>query len=153
MCARRLAQRQHADRKVSDEKQTALGLGRFVERGDDLPRRRGRRGRPDDVPDLKFKPPAAPAGARRIARREAAAPAAPAQSRDNAFFWQGVRGGRAADPALHRLPRRCAPAGSMCPHCQSLDWDAIASAGRGHVSASCAHHRRSRRSRIRMRSR
>ena len=29
----------------------------------------------------------------------------------------------------------------MCPHCQSLDWDTIVSAGRGHVfSFVVAHH-------------
>ena len=130
---------------VSEEKQTALGAGRFVdelmtyrdERGEEVARMRFR--------ILKFKPravatadapkpvaPAPPRGSRRPR---------PARSHDNAFFWEG---------ALRRelLIQRCTgcgklrhPPGPMCPHCHSLAWDAQRASGRGHVfSFVVAHH-------------
>jgi uncharacterized OB-fold protein/acyl dehydratase len=128
--------------KVSDEKQTALGAGRFVDEemiyrdaaGEEVARMTFR--------ILKFKPPAAPAGV--------AAPSAgakprrrprPAQSHDNAFFWRGVAAGELRIQRCASCKALRHPPGPMCPHCQSLDWDTIVSAGRGHVfSFVVAHH-------------
>ena len=52
---------------------------------------------------------------------------------DTRFFWEGVREGRL-------LLQRCAscgavrhPPGPMCPHCQSLSWEPVESAGRGTI--------------------
>ncbi|MGZ6912525.1 MAG: Zn-ribbon domain-containing OB-fold protein [Acidimicrobiia bacterium] len=58
---------------------------------------------------------------------------APSMSPDTQFFWDGA--------TAHRLlVQRCAGCGElrhpprpMCPHCNSLDWDAIESAGRATV--------------------
>ncbi|HKA15635.1 MAG TPA: OB-fold domain-containing protein [Myxococcota bacterium] len=129
---------------VSDEKKTALGVGRFVDEemiyrdaaGEEVARMTFRL--------LKFKPPVSRADAQAKAPA-AAAPARrrprPAQSRDNAFFWEGVAAGEL------RI-QRCAgckvlrhPPGPMCPHCHSLDWDTVTASGRGHVySYVVAHH-------------
>jgi uncharacterized protein len=60
-----------------------------------------------------------------------AARLAPAISPDTEFFWNGLR-----DNKL--LIQRCSGCGvlrhpprPMCPHCRSLEWEAIESSGRG----------------------
>ena len=127
---------------VSDEKTTALGVGRFVDEemiyrdaaGEEVARMTFRL--------LKFKPPARPA------RRSAAprpAPARrrprPAQSPDNAFFWQGVAAGELRIQRCTGCKALRHPPGPMCPRCHSLDWDYLAASGRGHVySFVVAHH-------------
>ncbi|TMA30607.1 MAG: hypothetical protein E6J87_17760 [Deltaproteobacteria bacterium] len=128
---------------VSDEKKTALGVGRFVDEqmiyrdaaGEEVARMTFRL--------LKFKPPAQPAAAAPRAA-DGAKPVRrprPARSPDNAFFWEGVAAGelRIQRCAGCKLLRH--PPGPMCPHCHSLDWDTIVSSGRGHVfSFVVAHH-------------
>jgi uncharacterized OB-fold protein len=66
---------------------------------------------------------------------------APSMTADTQFFWEGVR--------AHRLLiQRCGSCGvlrhpprPMCPQCQSLEWDAIESSGRGTVfSFVIPHH-------------
>jgi uncharacterized OB-fold protein/acyl dehydratase len=130
--------------KVSDEKTTALGVGRFVDEqmiyrdaaGEEVARMTFRL--------LKFKPPAA--------RPTAGVPAAeaapaqrrrprPARSHDNAFFWEGVATGELRIQRCARCQVLRHPPGPMCPRCHSLDWDFVVSAGRGHVySFVVAHH-------------
>src|SRR5260221_717737 len=64
-----------------------------------------------------------------------------AKSDDSGSSGQGVAAGelRIRRGSAGRALRP--PPGPMCPHCQSLDWDAIVSAGRGHVfSFVVAHH-------------
>ena len=58
---------------------------------------------------------------------------APMPSRDSAFFWEGCE-------REVLLAQRCSGCGAfrfpvrpMCPHCHSLDWDAVACSGRGTV--------------------
>lgn len=61
------------------------------------------------------------------------APLRPTISPDTSFFWEGLK--------EHRLLiQRCASCGvlrhpprPMCPECTSLDWDTVASGGRGTV--------------------
>jgi uncharacterized OB-fold protein/acyl dehydratase len=122
--------------KVSEEKQTALGAGRFIDEemiyrdatGEEVARMTFR--------ILKFVPPAARPAAAPVRRRPR-----PAQSHDNAFFWQGVAAGELRIQRCSACRALRHPPGPMCPHCQSLDWDAIVSAGRGHVfSFVVAHH-------------
>jgi uncharacterized OB-fold protein/acyl dehydratase len=134
---------------VSDEKQTALGAGRFVDqvmvytdqRGEEVCRQSWR--------ILKFKPrqraeekkpeaatAAVPAAEKRVARRPR-----PSISHDNAFFWEG---------ALKRELRiqRCSackklqhPPGPGCSHCHSLELDYVVASGRGKIfSYVVAHH-------------
>jgi hypothetical protein len=120
---------------VSDEKQTALGAGRFVDEemiyrdaaGEEVARMTFR--------ILKFKPPARAALAKPRRRPR------PAQTRDNAFFWEGVAAGELRIQRCTGCNALRHPPGPMCPHCQSLDWDAITASGRGRVfSFVVAHH-------------
>ncbi len=124
--------------RVSDEKQTALGAGRFVEQlmiyrdqhGEEVARMTFR--------ILKFKPPEALAKqpAKRAGRRPR-----PAKSRDNAFFWEGVAEGRLLIQRCTACQRLRHPPGPMCPHCHSLDWNTLEACGRGRVfSFVVAHH-------------
>ena len=130
---------------VSDEKQTALGAGRFVDEemiyrdaaGEEVARMTFR--------ILKFKPPARERrGAGRAAAPAAATPRRrprPAQSHDNAFFWEGVAAGELRIQRCTGCKALRHPPGPMCPHCHSLDWDTLAASGRGHVySFVVAHH-------------
>jgi uncharacterized OB-fold protein len=130
--------------KVSDEKKTALGVGRFVDEemiyrdaaGEEVARMTFR--------ILKFVPPAArapeaaePAAAKPAARRRPR----PAKSHDNAFFWEGVAAGELRIQRCTGCNALRHPPGPMCPHCHSLDWDTINASGRGHVfSFVVAHH-------------
>ena len=101
---------------VSEEKQTALGAGRFVDevmtyrdqRGEEVARMRFR--------ILKFKPRAAAATAGAAARPpRARRRPRPARSHDNAFFWEGVDAARAAHPALRGLQEAAPPARTHVP--------------------------------------
>jgi uncharacterized OB-fold protein len=123
--------------KVSEEKKTALGAGRFIDEemiyrdaaGDEVARMTFR--------ILKFKPPAAAPAQSPPARRRPR----PAQSHDNEFFWQGVAAGELRIQRCTGCQALRHPPGPMCPHCQSLAWDTILSQGRGHVfSYVVAHH-------------
>ncbi len=58
---------------------------------------------------------------------------APSMTADTQFFWDGAKTGRL-------LIQRCGgcttlrhPPRPMCPHCHSLEWDAIEASGRGTV--------------------
>jgi uncharacterized OB-fold protein/acyl dehydratase len=131
---------------VSEEKQTALGAGRFVDEvmtyrdqnGEEVARMRFR--------ILKFKPRAV--GAAAEAPKPAAQPSArgnrrprPARSHDNAFFWEGVERGELLIQRCKRCGKLRHPPGPACPHCHSLEWDAQRASGRGRVfSFVVAHH-------------
>ncbi len=58
---------------------------------------------------------------------------APSMTADTQFFWDGAKDNR----LLIQRCRACAalrhPPRPMCPHCRSLEWDAIESSGRGTV--------------------
>jgi len=125
---------------VSDEKRTALGVGRFVDEemvyrdgaGEEVARMTFR--------ILKFRPPErkgdAPVEAAPAARRPR-----PATSRDNAFFWEGVAAGELRIQRCGSCRTLRHPPGPMCPGCQSLDWDFVVASGRGRVySYVVAHH-------------
>ncbi len=128
--------------RVSDEKQTALGAGRFVDQlmiyrdqhGEEVARMTFR--------ILKFKPPKGPPSALSTApAKPAARRPRPAKSRDNAFFWEGVDGGELLIQRCSGCSRLRHPPGPMCPHCHSLDWDTLEASGRGRVfSFVVAHH-------------
>jgi uncharacterized OB-fold protein/acyl dehydratase len=119
---------------VSDEKQTALGRGRFVDQVMVYRDRAGCEVARMTFRILKFAPPA----------RRAAPPAArPAQGapRRPAFVWEGVEAGRLLIQRCAACARLRHPPGPMCPACQSLEWDTLAASGRGCVySFVVAHH-------------
>jgi uncharacterized OB-fold protein len=126
--------------KVSEEKQTALGAGRFV---DELMIYRDQRG--EEVARmhfciLKFRPrqtaaPEPPPAARPRRRPR------PARSPDTDFFWEGVARRELRIQRCAACGRLRHPPGPMCPHCHSLEWDFALSCGRGRVhSYVVAHH-------------
>lgn len=126
--------------RVSDEKQTALGAGRFVDElmiyrdqdGAEVARMTWR--------ILKFKPPAKTAAPAPDAKPGAKRPR-PAISPDNAFFWEGVERGELRIQRCGGCGRLRHPPAPMCPHCHSLAWDTLAASGRGTVySFVVAHH-------------
>jgi hypothetical protein len=130
--------------KVSDEKKTALGVGRFVDEEMTYRDASGAEVARMTFRLLKFKPPTARPGvaaeqsapAKKAARRPR-----PAQSQDNAFFWEGVAAGELRIQRCTGCKALRHPPGPMCPRCHSLDWDAIVSSGRGRVfSFVIAHH-------------
>jgi hypothetical protein len=125
---------------VSDEKQTALGVGHFVtqrteycdQHGELVARMRFRL--------LKFKP---------AARAKAApAPAAPSRPRpkaavthDNRFFWEGVAQRELRIQRCNACGRLQHPPGPMCAGCHGLDLGYVRSRGRGTVySFVYVHH-------------
>ena len=131
---------------ISPEKQTALGVGHFVtqqmvyrdQHGDEVARMQFR--------ILKFRPRDA-AAPQPVEARATTPPARrrlrprPAESRDNAFFWEGVREGRLLIQRCTGCGRLQHPPGPMCPACHGLEWDQLEASGRGRVySFVVAHH-------------
>ncbi|MEU8706904.1 bifunctional MaoC family dehydratase N-terminal/OB-fold nucleic acid binding domain-containing protein [Streptomyces sp. NPDC048565] len=121
---------------VSAEKKTGLGTGRFVTTLKTYTDQHGTTVATQRWRTLRFRPAPAPADA-------APAPALrprPAVNRDNAFFFEGA--------TQHRLLiQRCAscsllrhPPGPCCPACNSLEWDTVEAAGRGHVYSFVVNH-------------
>ncbi len=65
----------------------------------------------------------------------------PVTDGDNRFFWEGVRAGRLLLQGCAACGRLRHPPGPMCPHCRSLEWEPVESAGRGTVySWVVSHH-------------
>jgi uncharacterized OB-fold protein/acyl dehydratase len=128
--------------KVSDEKKTALGVGRFVDEemiyrdaaGEEVARMTFRL--------LKFKPPPKPVAAAPVAgTAQSVRRPHPARSHDNAFFWEGVAAGELRIQRCLGCKALRHPPGPMCPRCHALDWDHLVASGRGHVySFVVAHH-------------
>jgi uncharacterized OB-fold protein len=131
---------------ISEEKSTALGVGFFVtekstfytSEGEAVGTMRFRvfKYRPHDSATgektaAAAEPDARPRGVRRMR---------PVRNHDTAFFWEGV------DQGELRI-QRCAacstlrhPPAPMCPGCQSLDWDWVASSGQGTVYSFVVMH-------------
>jgi uncharacterized OB-fold protein len=64
----------------------------------------------------------------------------PGITRDNAFFWEGVRAGQLLIQRCARCQRLRHPPGPMCPACRSLEWDTVAASGRGEVYSFVLHY-------------
>jgi len=121
---------------VSEEKQTGLGPGRFVRQVLDYRDQHGETVARMEWSILKFKPPASkpPAGPARERPR-------PAQTQDNAFFWEAVAAGELRIQRCTKCQTLRHPPGPMCPHCHTMEWDTQRMSGRGHVfSFVVAHH-------------
>jgi uncharacterized OB-fold protein len=56
-------------------------------------------------------------------------------SRNSAFFWEGVQRGELLGQRCCGCSRFRHPPRPMCPHCNSLEWEAIPLSGRGSVYA------------------
>ena len=125
---------------ISEEKATALGIGYFIET---LTRFTDQNGEPVGSMTfrvLKFKPGQDPAPV-----ATDAAPARPGRIRaprsfDNGWWWEGVDRGLL-------LIQKCVECGAlrhpprpMCHKCHSLEWEGIASSGRGSVHSWVVLH-------------
>lgn len=120
--------------EVTDEKETALGVGHFVttlvtytdQRGEVVGRQRFRL--------LKFKPP----------QRAAAGPGErrprPAINDDTRFFWEGVARGELLVQRCTSCGRLRHPPRPACGRCRSLDWEPQRMSGRGEVYSFVVHH-------------
>ncbi len=126
---------------ISEEKATALGIGYFVDTRTVFRDQHGEEVGAMKFRVLKFKPAQEPRPA-----AEAAAPAKPRRlaaprGHDNAWWWEGIDRGEI-------LIQRCTgcrtlrhPPRPMCGRCQSLEWDAVPTTGRGSVySYTVVHH-------------
>ncbi len=60
---------------------------------------------------------------------------APTPSRDSAFFWAGVARGELLGQRCSGCGRLRHPPRPVCPHCRSLNWEAVPLSGRGAVHA------------------
>ncbi|OBK42821.1 nucleic acid-binding protein [Mycobacterium sp. 1165196.3] len=65
---------------------------------------------------------------------------APVITPDTEFFWNGLRDNRLLIQRCGGCGRLRHPPRPMCPHCRSLEWDAIESAGRGSVYSYVMPH-------------
>jgi uncharacterized OB-fold protein len=117
---------------ISDEKKTALGDGIFVtslttytdQDGEVVGRMRFR--------ILKFKP---------RPKAEAKPPRPrPAINRDNAYFWEGVDRGELLIQRCTKCQQLRHPPMPACAKCGSLEWDTVASSGRGTVYSWVVPH-------------
>ncbi len=128
---------------ISAEKATALGTGFFVTEESRYFNQRDELVAVMHFRVFKYAPheSAQPAVAEEGPARPAAAQRMrPVRNQDTAFFWEGVDAGelriqRCAACATLRHPP--APA---CPHCQSLDWEAVTASGRGSVYSFTVMH-------------
>lgn len=115
---------------LSDEKQTALGPGRFTTTvyeylvGDEVVGI-GR------MRILKFTPKAAPDVGARVA---------PAVGRDNAFFWDGVQTGELRIQQCGGCGVLRHPPAPLCARCGSTDQGYVVASGRGVVYSHVTHH-------------
>jgi uncharacterized OB-fold protein len=64
----------------------------------------------------------------------------PAQSADTAFFWEGAKRGELLIQRCSSCGKLRHPPGPGCPKCGSLEWDTVASSGRGIVYSFAIHH-------------
>jgi len=126
---------------VSDEKATALGAGHFVTTRTDFTDQHGRTVATMRFRILRFRPrPKATAGDTGSSAPRMPRPR-PSVTQDSSFFFEGAAEGKL-------LIQRCTSCGLLrhpprpsCPQCQSLDWDAVESAGNGTVfSYVVVHH-------------
>ncbi len=140
---------------VSPEKETALGVGRFVTTRLEFTDQHGEPVATMRFRILKFRPrPVEPDGAR-PGPSAASAPSAPstrsaastrplrprpALTQDNRFFFEGAR--------QHKLLiQRCAACGTLrhpprpaCAACRSFEWDTVTASGRGTVYSYVVNH-------------
>ncbi|OBH79999.1 nucleic acid-binding protein [Mycobacterium scrofulaceum] len=65
---------------------------------------------------------------------------APAITKDTEFFWNGLRDHKLLIQRCGGCGRLRHPPRPMCPHCRSLDWEAVESSGRGTVYSYVMPH-------------
>ncbi|MBE3002388.1 MaoC family dehydratase N-terminal domain-containing protein [Nocardiopsis sp. HNM0947] len=122
--------------RISPEKATALGPGRFVTTVRTYRDAHGQAVATQRWRTLRFRP-------RQPDPEPPALRPRPAVNRDNAFWFEAAR--------EHRLViQRCVscgelrhPPGPCCPHCRSFEWDTVQASGDAHVHTfTVVHHPR-----------
>jgi uncharacterized OB-fold protein len=95
---------------------------------------------------LKFKPPvvedvveAKPAVAEKPVAKIPPKPR-PGINRDNAFFWKGLKQGKLLIQRCQSCNILRHPPAPMCPHCQSLEHDAVEASGKGVIHSFVNMH-------------
>jgi uncharacterized OB-fold protein/acyl dehydratase len=121
---------------VSDEKQTALGVGHFVTQRTTYRDQHGERVATMRFRLLKFRP-----GARASAPASARPRPRPALTHDNRFFWEGVAQRELRIQRCNACHRLQHPPGPMCGGCHGLELGFVRASGRGTLySYVVAHH-------------
>ncbi len=123
---------------ISDQKNTALGTGHFLDYAYEFSDQSGQVAGRMHFRILKYRPtPVVSAAAVPPARAPHPRPSITA---DGAFFWEGLKQRRL-------LIRQCAkchhlhhPPGPMCPRCHSYEWSALESRGRGTIHSFVIVH-------------
>jgi len=134
---------------VSEEKATALGVGHFVTtrveyltvEGEPVGRQlfrilkfRPGTGKTAPAPDSPETAAASPAASSRPPRPR------PGITHDNAYFFEGARERKLLIQRCVRCHALRHPPQPRCDRCGSYDWDAVESAGRGHVYSFVVNH-------------
>ena len=133
---------------VSEVKETGLGTGRFVTTRSDFvavadsavedgadPAELAAGAEPVATMRfriLKFRPSRADSGRPGGGRPGRPKRPRPAITEDIAFWFEGTRRARAADPALRRCGQLRHPPLPACPACRSFAWDTVRGLGQGH---------------------
>jgi uncharacterized protein len=117
---------------VSAEKHTGLGDGHFVTTRTDFRDQQGDLVGTMRFRILKFRPP--------DKKEERPPRPKPPRNQDNAFFWEGVDRGELLIQHCTSCGRLRHPPRPMCPNCQSLEWDAVTSSGKGEVFSFIIPH-------------
>ncbi|MEV0198399.1 Zn-ribbon domain-containing OB-fold protein [Nonomuraea sp. NPDC050691] len=139
---------------LSGPKRTALGDGYFATwnvtwygEGDEpvaemmfrVLKFRPRRRRESPAPATGAASPVAATGPV-TAARPASYPLRPAQNRDTAFFWEGVRQGELRVQSCADCGRLRHPPGPVCPSCRSANRSYVVARGEGTVFSYVVHH-------------
>ena len=123
--------------RVSEEKQTVLGLGHFISTLITYTDQHGETVGTQTFRLLKYRPtgPSPTTSTTRSADRPR-----PAIDQDTSFFWEGAKKGEL-------LIQRCVSCGTLrhpprpaCAACRSLEWDTQRASGRGTVHSYVVHH-------------
>ena len=134
---------------VSPEKTTGLGTGFFVTLVMDYFVESANGGADERVGQqmfrvFKFRPAHVPKKAEPAAAGASSVPKiprpAPGISDDTRFFWEGVKAGKLMIQRCKGCGDLHHPPGPVCPKCQSFDWDAIESSGKGTVYSFVVMH-------------
>lgn len=137
---------QTAVEDLSDEKQTALGTGRFVTMRHEYLDQDGEVVAIGRMRLLKFRPPSSngqvaedASGAAATDRPVGQRPR-PAITRDNAFFWDGIGRGELRIQACASCGALRHPPRPMCDRCGSTETTHVRSGGRGRIHSHVVHH-------------
>lgn len=133
----------------SEEKTTALGTGYFVTHLMEYFSIGAKDGQDERVGQqmfrvFKFRPakvhtpaPAAKEGGNALPKIKRPAPGI---SDDTRFFWEGAKQGKLMIQRCKACGDLHHPPGPVCPQCQSFEWDAIESSGKGTVYSFVVMH-------------